>query len=225
MRLGIYGGSSHLTLKKIIVILFIIFAVIIYIVFSRLPIVFSEYASAYLQNNAIKILNNAVSDVFSEESSNSLIEIKTKSDGTVSSAELSSVKVNALTSKISDKVYSYTKELGEEYIYIPAGSLLNTELTAHWGFKIPIKVKALTLNRLEVKDEMISSGINQTNHKIYIDADVSVMLVSAVGKNQCTETFRIPLTDTIIVGDVPKYYGTDKNNGFVINSSEVNNEQ
>uniref|UniRef100_UPI001A92EF92 sporulation protein YunB n=1 Tax=Clostridioides difficile TaxID=1496 RepID=UPI001A92EF92 len=77
------------------------------------------------------------------------------------------------------------------------------------------------------KTEFESSGINQTRHRIYLEAQTQVKVVIPLITSTKQIKAQIPICETIIVGDVPESYVNipEKNLGNVLPNTGKNNNE
>lgn len=104
----------------------------------------------------------------------------------------------ALSRKIQDNYY--TK------VYISVGSLFDNPILQGLGLRIPIKIYYGSISKVDIKDEFISAGINQTKYKASLDIKLSVSVISFTFCDTRDININIPITERIIIGKVPSYY-------------------
>ncbi len=215
MRVGMCGThAAGFTVKSVLLFVSVIAAAVV--VLSRLSAVYGEYAAGYLLNAGTNALAEAVSKAMSGSNSEDFTRIGMDNEGSAKVLEVDSVKFNTITANVM-KNLSENPFGGENTIKIPIGAILKNPVFASAGPDISVKVRPFTAANVRIKDNFRSAGINQVNHSLYIEADMSVTVAGAFISNTQTRTLSVPLTDTVIVGDVPRYYGT----GAVIDNNEA----
>ncbi len=216
---------KNFTAKIVVLCILVCVMVITFTGISRLPEVYSSYVESYLKNTGVRILNDAMSSVFENADNTELTSITTKSGGTVSSVEMNAAAANGLAAQVSSAVQMRADAIDTTVLNIPAGALLKNPVFSSMGFSIPIKVKPLTLTEMHIRDTFETGGINQTIHKVYIEAVVSVSVRGFLYRSTQSATLEIPISNTVIVGDVPKIYGLNADSRLVAGDNEVENEQ
>ena len=59
---------------------------------------------------------------------------------------------------------------------------------------------------MDFKTDFESSGINQTRHKIYLEAKTQVKVIVPLTTSIKEVKAQIPISETVIIGDVPNSY-------------------
>lgn len=198
---------KHGKLKLILTIL-IILLILIFIIFEKniKPIVM-EMASSKVRSIAIKAFNDAVKQVFSEGKDYSdLISVVLDHDGKVTMIQADTVKMNMLATETAMLTQNNIEKIEEQGIKIPAGSLLNSQILAGRGPKITIKIIPIGSVGTQFVTEFEEAGINQTRHKIYLQANMKVNIVVPTGNNLVEVATYVTISETIIIGDVPSSY-------------------
>jgi sporulation protein YunB len=60
---------------------------------------------------------------------------------------------------------------------------------------------------IDIKNAFQSVGINQTRHAIYLHASAKVRVVLPVVSREIEVTYEMPITETVLMGKVPQFYG------------------
>lgn len=204
----------------ILTMLIAIYAAVFFVL--RVKPIFLSHADSYANIAASKAINDSLNEIFSREfiSYKDLVTINTDSNGNVVSLEANAAKINYLKSKVANTIQETITKNDSGKISIPLGSVLNSEVLQGFGPRISIKVAPIGVVKVDFADEFISSGINQVRHKIYLDAEVTVTIVSATMDKEETVTNRVLVAETIIVGNIPKYYSENTPMNAVIERTE-----
>lgn len=200
----IIGFSCFIFISVIIILLLIL-------VLSRFKPVFQDKAVILAKNRATEILNSAVIDVFSGIDSYDFVNISKKETGEITSISSDSVEMNKFKSIIMNSVSEKAKANNEFYIHIPVGSLTKYPVLQGMGYRIPIKVMLDSVTKTDFEEEFINAGINQVKNRIFIVVSARISIVSSLMTMSEVITTEIPVSETIVVGDVPDYYGEKLN--------------
>ncbi|MCD8180292.1 MAG: sporulation protein YunB [Firmicutes bacterium] len=215
MRLGLSRARMRISKTAAFILPAICMILMLFIVIYRLQPTFTAYAAAYANNLANRVVNDAVSEVFSNGDYGNLAEFKENSDG-VTALETDTVKINKLKAEINRAIQDNIKNSQSETVYIPLGSAANFYFLAGLGPKIPVRIYPISIVNLDFNEEFSSAGINQVHHKLYLDVSIEMSFIGlAFAKTETVHTTAL-LTETIIVGDTPEYYG----NGNIAASAE-----
>ena len=97
------------------------------------------------------------------------------------------------------------------------GSITNSKLLSGRGPDIKVRIIPVGSVSTDFSDEFIQAGINQTRHKIYLELKTQVRIIVPLGSDIINVSTRVPITDTIIVGDVPDSYVNVDNEDQMLN--------
>lgn len=174
--------------------------------------VFMQRLQYYTHMAATETINNAVSDVFSGENSfGELVTLERNSDGTVTALSANTAEMNRLRAAVAGALEENLKKTDARYINIPIGSILGNELLAGSGPDVKIKIRPIGLADIDFYDNFESCGINQSRHTIYIVVAIDIAVTAPQMKTSNRVSAKIPVSETVIVGNVPKYYGAGMN--------------
>ena len=128
--------------------------------------------------------------------------------------------MNAFKAELTKKLQDNINNLPDGYIMIPLGSLSNKEIFSGLGPKIKIKIIPNGIVKTDFSEEFVSCGINQVKHRISLDVSVKISVISATMYKTQEVNTSVPVSETIISGVVPNYYGGYM--GFTNQPSESN---
>ncbi len=74
------------------------------------------------------------------------------------------------------------------------------------GPDIRVRMTPVGSVSVDFTDEFHAAGINQTRHKIYLLLKTQVKIVVPLGSEVINVSTRVPISESIIVGDVPQTY-------------------
>ena len=86
-----------------------------------------------------------------------------------------------------------------------------------WGPNIKVKIIPVGSVSINFSDEFKQAGINQTRHKIYMEMQTQVRIVVPLGSDIINVATKVPITETIIIGDVPDTYVNVDNEDQMLN--------
>ena len=210
MKIKLHGNSAK-NLQFLFVLLFVFFLLIavLFVIFARIKPIFIEKASHSAKVQATDIINKATDRVFSDISDLNLVIINQDETGNISSVNADTIEMNRLKTRLSKSIQECAEFSDESTVHIPIGSLTNIAVLQGVGYRIPVKVSTDGFSKIDFGDEFISCGINQVKHKIFMTVSVRVSVISSVFTKTETITTQIPVSETVISGTVPKYYGAN----------------
>ena len=109
-------------------------------------------------------------------------------------------------SRLVTDLLSGLSAMEEETVAIPAGSLTGLTLLSGHGFSIPVKLLGVTNIRSRLDSTLTAAGINQTLHRIDLVVEADLVLLLPGGPCAHSISTRLPLTETVLLGQVPDNY-------------------
>jgi sporulation protein YunB len=159
-----------------------------------------EYIAVLAMNNAVnKILGNNVK--YSD-----LTDVLTDKDGKISMVQYNTILINTLARETSSLAQDEIRSLGAEGITVPLGSITKSKLLSGAGPDIKVTIIPVGSVSTNFSDEFKQAGINQTRHKIYLELKTQVRIVVPLGSDIINVSTKVPITETLIVGEVPGTY-------------------
>lgn len=123
-------------------------------------------------------------------------------DGSIAAVTLSSDEANRFKASLLKNLEE--KLTGHETLWIPLGNFTNIGLINGLGVKIPVNIHFTGTTSAEFVDEVVTSGINQSQYSLYIDISALMHTNSVQYKDEVHLNTRYVLAQTMIVGDVPQ---------------------
>lgn len=131
------------------------------------------------------------------------VAIHKNNDGRVVMMQANTVRVNQMQADLTLAVQNSLQQLEGQKISVPLGQVLGSYIFAAYGPRIKIRVIPAGTVKVSVVDHFEGVGINQTRHQIYLDFDTMVRLVIPLRSGEVTVATKVPLAESIIVGEVP----------------------
>jgi len=166
-----------------------------------------SFSQAKIQAIAINSLSDAVKKTLgSNIKYTDFVNVLTDKNGNVAMLQANTMKMNDLAAQVSDMAQETIRSKGDEGIDIPLGTITGSKLLAGMGPKIRIRIISFPAVSTDFDSELVSSGINQTRHKIYLTLRARIRIAIPLNTADIDVESRVPVTETIIVGDVPQTY-------------------
>ena len=137
-----------------------------------------------------------------------LVRVEKNTDDTVSAIEVNSTEVNQLKNRLIAAVSEKLMEIPNQDIHIPLGTLLGWQLLAGRGPDVQLQVVPASYVRAEINDSLTTAGINQTEHKLFIDFTVEMSAILPGYSTDVTVTDEVCIAQTMIIGPVPQVYAS-----------------
>lgn len=175
-------------------------------------------SEASVQSMAQLSMNNAVQEILGEDLSYTDLVTTTKDNGgNVEMLSFNTVRMNHLSTLTANLAQQKIAEAGGQGISVPLGSVLQSELLAGSGPYIKVRVLPIGSVSTEFFSEFENAGINQTRHKIYMVLRAHVRIVVPLNQKSIDVANKVPIAETIIVGEVPNSYVNVDETGKMLN--------
>lgn len=157
---------------------------------------------------ATQAINEVVSTKIGNNSFNNLVDFKTDNNGRIALIQANTVQMNKLAAETSLEINENIKKIGLTYLKIPISSIFGSQIFANTGPKIRVDIQPAGSVHVDFYTDFEEAGINQTRLKIYLVVKTDVQIIIPLASNRVDVTTHIPVSETIIVGDVPESYIT-----------------
>lgn len=206
MRLGMRRG--HSVWRFIMPALCLFFIIGVHKLLKRAEPVFYAECSNYSNTAFTELVNRCVLDELNNHSFSGFFKTTTGSGGKITSVEAEAGEINKVRSELMINVQNALNNDYPAYVKIPLGSLSKYALLAYMGPKLKIKIIPISVVNSELEEAFESAGINQVRHKLYLKVTVDMRYRGYLMDEKERIETTIPLAETVIAGEVPKYYGS-----------------
>lgn len=167
---------------------------------------------------ATDALNDAIAAIMDQNISyDDLMQVTYDANGKVSMLRANTMRMNELGSRIVLEAQRNLEATSAQVIRIPLGAATRMALFEGMGPGISVRMLPVGSVTTEFKTEFQSAGINQTRHKIYLEAVARVDLVLPNGAESIAIKTQISVAESIIIGDVPDSYVDVADNEDMLN--------
>ena len=180
------------------------------LLFLRLTVgpLVQELAKAIVSNKASSIINEAVEAQLRSDDIDydSIIYLEKDYNGAVAALKTNINEINRLKTEILSVIDTMLLELDVNEVGLPLGSLILPEFFSGTGPTLPVKVLSVSTSDADFHNEFAEAGINQTSHRIYMEVQITMTILTPVGTEAVTASSTVVVAETVIVGTVPGSY-------------------
>lgn len=174
----------------------------------RLRPAVAEIARTQVQNTMTSAIERAVTDDLAQRDVgyDDFVTIERDSSGAITALSTQTAQMNLLRAELASTILEALEGVDVSAIHLPLGSLLDFEPL--WAKGPDLQVRAMTVGtvRAEFDSEFSSAGVNQTIHRIWLEIVVPMTVLLPGEELDVTVQTRLPLAETVIVGQVPDTY-------------------
>lgn len=126
------------------------------------------------------------------------------------------ITVNEIISDIAIKIQEELNKLENSKFKISIGSFTGSRILSGRGPQIEVKMSTIGNLDTNLMSEFTEAGINQTLHKIYLQVECQVIVLTPYNTIEEKIVNQVLLAEAVIVGTTPNTYynfqGIDKDN-------------
>ena len=153
------------------------------------------------------LLNNAVFDVIKDSSVyNQIIDISRNQNGDIEFISNNTYQINKISRQIIDTAQIKIENFGAHGLDIPIGTFSGIPALNGIGPDINIKLVPIGAINCNFYSKFAQAGINQTNHRIYLDIDCKVNIIIPTASQTVQAKTQIMIAENLIIGKVPQTY-------------------
>jgi len=201
----LYYRSKHRRILYLVVLPFTLFFIILYF-FFQVSSSFINLSEDKVYSTCFTLINSIVANKIKEIGPENIIEYKYDANGNIIAVNANVVTMNTLNATIAEEIIYKLSNLPDIFVEIPLGSFFSSKLFPALGPSIPLKIIPLSTVYTDYSTEFTSTGINQTQHKIFIKVTCKLEVLSSLATNTQEINIEIPIAETIIIGNVPNTY-------------------
>lgn len=190
---------------KFIFLLLIIF-IIFWIIIRAITPVFNRLCAEKAKSIATIITNDETTNAIKDYTYSDFIIIHKDESGNILMLESNMKNINIVVSDIANRIQTNINNTKEEDIHISLGSFTGISILSGRGYKIPIRISTIGNVKTDVRSEFISRGINQTLHRLYLDIQCEISILTPFNTINESISNQLILAENIIVGEIPDSY-------------------
>lgn len=200
--------KKQLRLRLLLAASLVLFVMLVlFLRLSVAPLV-EELATARVVNRASYIINEAIEAQLQSEDTDydNIVYLEKDVNGAITALKTNINEVNRLKTQILSVIDTMLLDLDVNEIGLPLGSLILPELFSGSGPKLPVRVMSISASDADFRNEFSEAGINQTAHRIMMDVNITMTVLTPVGTESVTASSTVVVAETVIVGTVPESY-------------------
>ena len=180
------------------------------IVLDAISPIFNAVCEDKAKSIATIISNNEATNVMKDHTYDELFTIEKDNDGNITIIKSNVIPINEIISDVAVKIQNLINERGKENIKIAIGSFTGSKLLSGRGPGIPIKISSIGNVETDLRSEFSAQGINQTLHRVYLQVDCEVSVLTPYNTISENVSNQVLLIENVIVGKIPNtYYNLD----------------
>ena len=165
-------------------------------------------ARTQIHNQVSALLEETVTESLTQNQVDygELVTIQRDTSGSITALTTDSAALNLLRTRLVSQILEALKSASATTVRIPVGSLLGGELTWARGPALTVRAVSAGTVSAQFESEFSSAGVNQTIHRLELALSVPMTILLPGGGVEETVELRLPVAETVIVGQVPDAY-------------------
>lgn len=209
--------NKHKLFIFMFIFIFLFSGVFCFLNFVVNPVII-ETSSSKVRSLSQDAVNTAVFDVIKDSSIyDSLIKIQRDEEGNITMISSNAVRINYLSREIIESAQKKLEYLGSKGVNIPLGTFSGMPILVGHGPLVNIKLIPIGAINCNFSSKFISAGINQTNHKIYLEVNSNINVILPTASQSVNTKTQIMIAENIIIGKIPQTYLYSDDIGNLLN--------
>lgn len=154
----------------------------------------------------VTVSNTAVKEVMNELDYTDLVTLERDNNGKIIALKAKVIEMNQISAKIGTKIQELYSQINDAYVKIPIGNFTGNAILAGRGPNIIVRIIPVGTVSTDFKTEFISTGINQTRHRIYLEIISKVRVVAPLTTKTIEVINNVNVAETVLIGDVPNSF-------------------
>ena len=174
--------------------------------FKKAYPVFKSSCETAASSKGVKIINDEVNKVMKNYTYDEIINIEKDTEGRISLIKADVVKINEITSNVISNIQREFDKIPRITVFINMGSVSGISILNKMEPKFEIELESAGTLKSNVKTEFKSVGINQTQHKIFLELKGKVGILTPCSTFSKEIKTDVLLLEAVRVGEVPGTY-------------------
>lgn len=152
------------------------------------------------------ISNQEATNVMKDYEYEDIISIYKDKNDNITMLKSNIVPINKIISDVAERIQKRINQEDDGVIYIRLGSFLGSKLLANRGPNVPMRLSVIGSVETDLRSEFQEAGINQTLHRIYLQVDCKIQILTPFAPIEERISNQVLLAENLIVGITPDSY-------------------
>lgn len=176
------------------------------VIYKSIDPIFETICLDEAKSIATKITNDDSTKVIEKYNYNDLFSIERDENGNIQMIKANIFTIDLLTSDIASLIQEDLDNSKTSEVPISIGSFTGVKILSGVGPNIKIKISSSGNVTTDLRSEFIEKGINQTIHRIYLQIDCNVDILTPVKSIGSNISNQVLLAENVIIGQIPSTY-------------------
>lgn len=177
-----------------------------YTIWNAINPVFETICEDKAKAIATEITNEETTKVMNKYNYDTFFTVEKDENQNVKLITANVLKINVVTSDIALNIQKALNESERASTSIPLGSVTGIKMFSGMGPRISIKLATVGNVETDLKSEFVAQGVNQTIHRVYLEINSTVNILTSFSTIQRTITNQVLIAENVILGEIPSTY-------------------
>ena len=155
---------------------------------------------------ATKISNEQATIVMSKYKYEDLCTMEKDNNGNITMIKANIIPINEIISDVAIYIQEELNKTENSEFSIKLGSFTGSKILSGRGPNVNIKISTIGNLDTSLESEFISAGVNQTLHRLYLQVECNVIILTPFNTMEEKITNQVLLAEAVIVGTPPSTY-------------------
>lgn len=199
-------NENNKNVKKYIIIVMLIAIITAKFIIDAIMPILDKQCTNMAKTIATNISNEETSNAISKYKYEDICKVTKDEKGNIAMISANTVIVNEIVSDITIKIQEKLNEKENSNFKIKLGSFTGSKFLSGKGPDVNIKMSLVGNIDTKLESEFVSSGINQTLHKIYLNIKCEVSILTPFDTIEEQIENQVLLAEAVILGTTPNTY-------------------
>jgi len=200
------GNNKNLTkVAKIIIVLIIALSFMRLIIDLVYPL-FDTICEKEAKSIATLISNEQATNVMSNYNYEDIMKIEKDNDNNIKMISANMIAINEIISDVAIKIQEELNKEEKARIGIRLGTFTGSRFFSGRGPIVQLIINPVGIVETDLRSEFISEGVNQTLHRVYLQVDCKVNVLTPFKTMEKEISNQVLLMENVIVGNIPDSY-------------------
>lgn len=168
--------------------------------------IFEKLCEDKAKSIATSICNEESTKIINQYKYEDLVTIYKDKDDNITMIKSNITPINLIISDVAEKIQKRLDAVDGEEIGIKLGNFTGTRILSGRGPRIPMKLETIGNVETDLRSEFKEAGINQTIHRIYLQVDCEVNILTPYNVVNESISNQVLIAENVIVGKIPESY-------------------
>lgn len=195
-------------IKKVIpiIIVMVVSFLTYYFIWDSVNPIFETACKDEAKSIATRITNEESTLVMKKHNYDDFFSIQKDENDNIKMVSANVLNINQVTSDIAFNIQNSLNKSSNNKVKIPIGSMSGIKMFSGYGPIIYIKLSTVGSVDTNLKSEFISQGINQTLHRVYLEIECKVNILTSHATIEDKIFNQVVLAENVIIGEIPTTY-------------------